>query len=136
MGGRGSSSGATISASQYKKMENSAQKSDAKYEGLRRGAKYYEYTGSDGKVTKGETGNKTGGTYRAKYSDLVSEYSQRSTKELETERKKLKDQSDSAYQRMTRAAASRTGSLVSSFASADSKISAIDQILRRRKRKK
>ena len=136
MGGRGGASGVTISASQYKKIENSAQKNDAKYEGLRRGAKYYEYTGYDGKVTKGETGNKTGGTYRARYSDVVSGYSQKSNKELETERKRLKEQSDSSYQKMTRSAASRTGSLVSSFASADAKISAIDQIIRRRKRKK
>lgn len=101
---------------------------------MRRGAKYYEYTGIDGKVTKGETGAPSGGTYRTKYSDTVSEYSRKSTKELEQERKILQGQVYDAYQRFTRSAASRSASLVASFSSADAKISAIDQILRRRKR--
>lgn len=129
--------GVTVSENQYRRLEDVAQKNDAIQNGLRARARYYEYIDSSGKTHKGETGaNAPGGTYKAKYSEMVAAYSRESTADLEKERSKLKSISDTNYQKFTSAAASRSGSLVSSFASADEKIRMIDQILRRRKRKK
>lgn len=131
LGGRGGSSGMTAL-----KKEDNAQHSDAKRNGLRLGARFYEYTDSNGKVHKGETGNKQGGTYRASYSKEVADYAKKSTPSLQKERNALKDKSNNAYQIFTRSAASKSGSQASTFADADHKIRMIDQVLRRRRNKK
>lgn len=136
MGGRGGSSGLTVSPAQERKLEDTAQKSDAKYAGLRLGAKYYEYTDRSGKITKGETGStrQGGGTYKASYSDQVAAYAKMSTSDLQKERKSLYNYSTDNYQKFSRSAASKSASQVEAFAGADAKIRAIDQVLRRRKR--
>lgn len=137
MGGRGASGGgAAISESQYRRIEDAAQRNDAIQNGLRARARYYEYTDSNGKVHKGETGaNTPGGTYRASYSDQVAAYSKMSSSELEKERIRLKAVSNDQYQKFTRSAASKSATQVSSFANADARIRMIEQILRRRKLK-
>lgn len=136
MGGRGSASGITLSAKQERKLEDLAQANDAKFEGWRLGAKNYEYTDSDGKIKKGETGRRTGGTYRAQFSEQVASYAKMSTPSLEKELKTLKARSDDQYMRFTRSAASKSASQVAGFLDADSKIKLINQVLRRRKRQK
>lgn len=135
MGGRGANSG--ISGNRFNSREDKEQMNDAKLNGLRQRAKYYEYTDKNGKVHKGETGNLAGGgTYRAKYSEQVSVYAKMATEKLKSERKALKDISDENYQKFTRAAASRSGSMVEKFGEADKKIKMIDQVLRRRNNKR
>lgn len=127
--GRGSS-GATSK-------EDREQRNYAKTEGFRKGAKYYEYTDMSGRVFQGETGNEKarGGTYRASYSTIVSDYSKKSTSELNVEKERLKAISDENYQKFARSAASKSASQVSAFADADARISAINQVLKRRKRR-
>lgn len=132
MGGRGGSSGLSISA---QKLEDFAQQSDAKYEGFRLGAKRYEYTDSTGKVHQGETGKDRGGTYRTSYNEQVASYAKMSTSALEKEKETLRNYSNDQYQRFSRAAASRSASLASGFSDADTKIRMINQVLRRRKKK-
>lgn len=136
MGGRGSASGITLSAKQERKLEDGAQLSDAKFEGWRLGAKNYEYTDSVGKKHTGETGRNTGGTYKAQFSEQKAAYAKMSTSALEKERDSLKVRSDDQYQRFSRSAASKSASQVASFADADAKIRMINQVLRRRKKKK
>ncbi len=117
-------------------MEDAAQQSDAKFNGWRTGAKFYEYTDSTGKVKKGETGRNTaGGIYKAQFSEQVASYAKMSTSALEKERDKLKAKSDENYQKFARSAASKSASQVSSFTDADTKIRMINQVLRRRKKK-
>lgn len=139
MGGRGGSSGMNgtrISESQARKLEDKAQFNDTRVSGYRLGARFFEYTDSNGKVLKGETGNnKPGGIYRASYNQQVADYAKKSTTSLRKERAALKEQSNDAYQKFTRAAASRSGSQAASFADADHKIKMIDQVLRRRKKR-
>ena len=135
MGGRGGSSGITLSAKQERKLEDAAQLNDAKFEGWRLGAKNYEYTDSTGKIKKGETGRNTGGTYKAQYNEKIASYAKMSTSALEKERDSLKARSDDQYQRFARSAASKSASQVSSFTDADTKIRMINQVLRRRKKK-
>lgn len=137
MGGRGGSSGiVSLSPKQERKLEDVAQKNDAKFAGWRNRAKFYEYTDSEGKVHRGETGaNTQGGTYRAKYSEQVADYAKMSTSFLEKEKERLKAVSDNHYQKSTRVAASRTGTHMESFADADTKLRMINQVLRRRKKK-
>ncbi len=111
-------------------------KNDAKFDGWRNRAKFYEYTDSEGKVHRGETGaNTQGGTYRAKYSEQVADYAKMSTSFLEKEKERLKAVSDNHYQTSTRVAASRTGAHMAGFADADTKIRMINQVLRRRKKR-
>lgn len=132
MGGRGASGNrAVVKASG--KTENLAQLNDAKREGYRLGAKYYEYTDNQGNIQKGETGRDSGGTYKAQYSEQVANYAKMSTKALEAERTRLKGISDENYQKFTRSAASRSGTMVSSFTNADNQIKMINQVLRRRR---
>lgn len=135
MGGRGSTSGITLSAKQERKLEDAAQQSDAKFEGWRLGAKNYEYTDSTGKVKKGETGRNTGGTYKAQFSEQTAAYAKMSTSALEKEKDALKAHSNDQYQRFARSAASKSASQVASFSDADAKIKMINQVLRRRKKK-
>lgn len=140
MGGRGSGSGGMsdvrLSESQARKLEDRAQLNDTKASGYRLGTRFFEYTDSNGKTYKGETGNnRPGGTYRATYNQQVADYAKKSTSSLQKERTTLKSQSNDAYQKFTRVAASRSGSQVASFADADHKIKMIDQVLRRRKKK-
>ena len=113
--------------------EDRRQREDAKREGARRGAKYYEYTDRKGNTTTGETGNEraSGGTYRARYDEDVVRYASMSPEELERERDRLKGESDTANWGITRAAASRTASAVDQAAAADTQISKINQVLRR-----
>lgn len=99
------------------------------------GAKTVEYTDSNGKVYKSETGRENGGTYRTEYNPKVAQYSKMTTQQLENELKKQREVSDDNYQRFTRQAASRSGSLVRSMTNADEEIRAIRQVLSRRKRK-
>lgn len=74
-GGRGSASGLALTEKQAKKIEDSAQMKDTMLNGARLGAKFYEYTDSNGKKHSGETGAGTqGGTYRSEYSDEVARY--------------------------------------------------------------
>lgn len=137
MGGRGGAGGTALTERQYYRLENAAQKNDAIQNGLRARARYYEYTDISGKVHKGETGaNVPGGTYRAAYSEQVASYSRMSTSALETERARLKAISDDAYQKFTRAAASKSGAQVNLFGNADTQIKLINQVLRRRRRNK
>lgn len=137
MGGRGGTGGVALSSKQLRKLENAAQHNDARQNGLRARARYYEYTDSTGKVHKGETGaNTPGGTYRASFSETVFRYSAMSTKELERELARFKGISDDNYQKFARSAASKSASQVAAFSSADTNIKAIGQILRRRKRQK
>lgn len=56
MGGRGGSSGIALSAAQERKLEDTAQFNDAKHYGFTRGAKHVEYTDSNGKIRKFDTG--------------------------------------------------------------------------------
>lgn len=135
MGGRGGASGLALSAKQEKKLEDAAQKNDAKFEGWRLGAKNYEYTDSAGKKHTGETGRNTGGTYKTQFSEQVASYAKMSTSALEKERDSLKARSDDQYQRFSRSAASKSASQVFSFVDADTKIRMINQVLRRRKKK-
>lgn len=135
MGGRGGESGITLSAKQERKLEDAAQKSDAKFEGWRLGAKNYEYTDSTGKKYTGETGRSAGGTYKAQFSERVERYAKMSTSALEKERDSLKARSDDQYQGFTRSAASRSASHVYAFVDADSKLKMINQVLRRRRKK-
>lgn len=132
---KGSSGFATISAKQERKLEDTAQANDAKFEGWRLGAKNYEYTDSTGKIKKGETGRNTGGTYKAQFSEQTAAYAKMSTFALEKERDTLKARSNDQYQRFARSAASKSASQVASFADADAKIRMINQVLRRRKKK-
>ncbi len=132
---KGSSGFAKISAKQERKLEDAAQQNDAKFEGWRLGAKNYEYTDSEGKIKKGETGRNTGGTYKAQFSEQTAAYAKMSTSALEKERDSLKARSDDQYQRFARSAASKSASQVASFADADAKIRMINQVLRRRKKK-
>ena len=113
--------------------EDRRQREDAKREGARRGAKYYEYTDRKGNTTTGETGNERarGGTYRAKFDEDVVRYANMSPEELERERDRLKNESDTANWGITRAAASRTASAVDQAAAADTQIARINQVLRR-----
>lgn len=113
--------------------EDRRQREDAKREGARRGAKYYEYTDRKGNTTTGETGNERarGGTYRAKFDEDVVRYANMSQEELERERDRLKNESDTANWGITRAAASRTASAVDQAATADTQIARINQVLRR-----
>lgn len=137
MGVRGKTGGVALPSKQQLKLEDVAQRIDARQNGLRARARYYEYTDSTGKVHKGKTGaNTPGGTYRASFSETVSRYSAMSTKELERERARFKGISDDNYQKFARSAASKSASQVAAFSSADTNIKAIDQILRRRKRQK
>lgn len=137
MGGRGGASGVALPSKQQRKLEDVAQRNDARQNGLRARARYYEYTDSTGKVHKGETGaNSPGGTYKASFSETVFRYSAMSTKELESERARFKAISNENYQKFARSAASKSASQVAAFSSADTNIKAIDQILRRRKRQK
>lgn len=131
MGGRGSASGLSISS---KRAEDIAQANDAKENGRRLGAKYYEYTDSTGKKITGDTGRGAGGTYRASYDEEVARYARMSTNALEKELNALKNKSTENYQLFARSAASRSASQVSAFADADAKIRRINQVLRRRKR--
>lgn len=142
MGGRGGSSGkaggggqAQLSEKQMLKIENDSQFEYAKFYGYTRGAKSVEYTDSEGKVRKAETGRQTGGVYRTSFSQKVADYARMSTSELETALQKQQNISDTNYQGFTRLAASRSGSLVNSFANADVEIAAIKQVLRRRRKK-
>lgn len=74
MGGRGGSSGskgggqAQLSEKQMLKIENDSQFEYAKFYGYTRGAKTVEYTDSEGKVRKAETGRQAGGVYRTSFS--------------------------------------------------------------------
>ena len=124
--------GVKLTPQQEKQIEDDAQFNDAKRYALIRGAKYVEYTDANGKVRKDVTGNKTGGTYRTSYSDDVANYAKMSTNELQSELKDLQDVSTSNYMKFTRAAASRSGSLLSTTANADTQIRMIKQVLRRR----
>lgn len=133
MGGRGSSSGIALSAAQERKLEDTAQFNDAKHYGFTRGAKHVEYTDSNGKIRKADTGRPTGGTYRTSYSEDVANYAKMSTAELESKRSEYQKISDENYQKFARSAASKSASQVAGFASADSKIKMINQVLRRRK---
>ena len=113
--------------------EDRRQREDAKREGARRGAKYYEYTDRKGNTTTGETGNERarGGTYRAKFDEDVVRYANMSPEELERERDRLKNESDTANWGIKRSAASRTASAVDQAAAADTQIARINQVLRR-----
>ena len=113
--------------------EDRRQREDAKREGARRGAKYYEYTDRKGNTTTGETGNERarGGTYRAKFDEDVVRYANMSPEELERERDRQKNESNTANWGITRAAASRTASAVDQAAAADTQIARINQVLRR-----
>ena len=133
MGGRGSSSGIALSAAQERKLEDTAQFNDAKHYGFTRGAKHVEYTDSNGKIRKVDTGRPTGGTYRTIYSEDVANYAKMSTTELESKRSEYQKTSDENYQKFARSAASKSKSQVIAFASADSQIKMINQVLRRRK---
>lgn len=142
MGGRGASFGGgggnskiSLSQAQERKLEDNAQFQDAKHFGYTRGAKTVEYTDRNGKTRKAETGRTNGGVYRAQFSEQTANYSKMSTSELQQELKRQKEISDTSYQKFTRKAASKSGSLVSDFSSADVKIKQIQQILRRRKTK-
>ena len=62
-GGRGSASGLALTEKQAKKIEDSAQMKDTMLNGASLGAKFYEYTDSNGKKHSGETGaGSQGGT--------------------------------------------------------------------------
>lgn len=136
MGGRGGSSGIALNQKQERKLEDSAQQNDAKFNGWRTGAKYYEYIDSTGRIKRGETGRNTpGGIYKAKYSEQVAAYAKMSTSALEKELKKLKAKSDDNYQKFARSVASKSASQVSAFADADAEIRMINQVLRRRKKR-
>ena len=95
MGGRGGSSGRSgsggiaLSAAQERKLEDTAQFNDAKHYGFTRGAKHIEYTDSNGKIRKVDTGRPTGGTYRTSYSEDVANYAKMSTQSLNAELSKL-----------------------------------------------
>lgn len=132
-GGRGAGFGSGGSA--WKRKEDAAQQSDAKFNGWRTGAKYFEYTDRTGKVHRGETGRNGGGTYKAQYNKQVASYAKMSTSALEKERDRLKALSDENYQKFSRSAASKSASQVSLFSDADTKIKMINQVLRRRKKK-
>ena len=134
MGGRGSSSGITLSSAQERKLEDTAQFNDAKHYGFIRGAKHVEYTDSNGKIRKVDTGRSTGGTYRTSYSEDVANYAKMSTSKLNAELSKQRAISDENYQKFAYSVASRSASQASNFASADSKIRMIKQVLRRRKK--
>ena len=129
MGSRGQSSKKRYAS------EDRRQREDAQREGARRGAKFYEYTDRNGKKTTGETGNERaqGGTYRASFNEDVARYARMSPEELERERDRLKNESDTANWGITRAAASRTGSAVDQAAAADTQIARINQVLRRQR---
>ena len=136
-GGRGSTSGLALTEKQAKKIEDSAQMKDTMLNGARLGAKFYEYTDSNGKKHSGETGaGAQGGTYRSEYSDEVARYAQRSTRSLENELQQLKSKLNDQYQRFARSAASKSASQVQGFADADRRIKMINQVLRRRTNKK
>lgn len=136
-GGRGSVSGISLTEKQRRKIEDGAQMKDTQINGRAAGARYYEYTDSNGKKHSGETGAGTsGGTYRAQYSDEVAQYAKRNTQSLEDELKQLKAKSNDQYQRFARSASSRSASQVQGFADADRRIKMINQVLRRRKSKK
>ena len=130
------SSVASLTPQQERKIEDNAQFDDAKKYGLIRGAKYVEYTDANGNVRKAQTGNSTGGTYKASFSDDVANYAKQSTPDLESTLKALKAKSDENYQKFTRASASRSGSLINITANADTQIRMIQQVLRRRKKVK
>lgn len=138
MGGRGGSSGMgggiSLNASQQKKLEDTAQFNDAKFYAYTRGAKKVEYTDSNGKVRKAETGRANGGTYRTSYSEEVANYSKMSTSELISKRSEYQKTSDENYQKFAHSAASKSKSQVTAFASADNQIKMINQVLRRRKK--
>lgn len=61
-------------------------------------------------------------------------YEKYSDQELEAERKRLKDVENDNYQQFARAAASRSGSLVSGMANAQSERTVIEDVIRNRKR--
>lgn len=135
MGGRGASSGVTLTNKQSQKLEDAAQRQDAIYAGRRLNARSYEYTDSKGKKHTGLTGaNVPGGVYKAEYSQKVAEYAKLKTSELQELLKRKKAISDDNYQKFARSAASKSASQVSGFASSDSEIRMINQVLKRRKR--
>lgn len=135
-GGKRAVGGASLTPQQERKIEDDAQFDDAKKYGLIRGAKYVEYTDVNGNVRKAQTGNSTGGTYKASFSDDIANYAKQSTSDLESALKVLKSKSDENYQKFTRASASRSGSLINITANADTQIRMIQQVLRRRKKVK
>lgn len=65
--------------------------------------------------------------------DGMKKYEGKSTEELQSEYKRLKAISNDAYQQATRSAASRTGSLVSTFAVADTEMRQIKAVLDNRR---
>lgn len=143
MGGRGSSSGiraresssgVTLNDKNARKLEDTAQFNEAKHYAYTRGAKKVEYTDSSGKIRKAETGRPNGGTYRISYSEEVANYAKMSTTELESKRSEYQKTSDENYQKFAHSAASKSKSQVIAFASADSQIKMINQVLRRRKK--
>lgn len=121
--------------SNSRRVEDAAQRNDAKFEGWRRGAKYYEYTDSNGKITTGETGRNTGGTYKVKFNEDIEKYAKMPTHELEKQRDAFKANSNNQYQMFARSAASRSASQVASFVRSDRQIAMINQVLRRREKK-
>lgn len=99
------------------------------------------YTNPDGTVRQSvlengkwvdKTITQTGGIYNAQFSVDVENYAKMKPEALRAELKKQQDISTDAYVISTRSAASRTGSQVSKFASADVKIRQIKQVLRRK----
>jgi hypothetical protein len=135
MGGRGSSSGIALSPAQERKLEDTAQFNDAKRYGWARGARYVEYTDSNGKVKKAETGRGSGGTYRTSYNEDVANYAKMSTKTLNAELSKQRAAANDNYQRFAYGAASRIASNVTKFSEAGTKAKMIEQVLRRRRKK-
>ena len=138
MGGRGSSPGAKGGA---RARENDLQYKDAQFYAQTRGATAVRYTNPDGTVRQSvlengkwvdKTITQTGGIYNAQFSVDVENYAKMKPEALQAELKKQQAISTDAYVISTRSAASRTGSQVSKFASADVKIRQIKQVLRRK----
>ena len=126
MGGRGSSSGLSVSR------EDSLQLEAVKNRAVRYRLENYEYTDRNGKLIKGKTQFKKGGITRGEFDKRTAELAKIGKSELQKKLKDLENAHTEAFQRFTWAAASRSGSQLSAMSSAGSDIRRIKEILQRR----